>query len=109
MKLYIEYIQIILILLIKDKNGCDYHLYSDADVAGSSPVTQTNKAFFAQEHRKKFNVDNQTLIDDFKDLRSYKKVGEKYGVTDNAVKKRCIKNGIIDEIQKYITSRKRLQ
>lgn len=36
-------------------------------------------------------------------------VGEKYGVTDNAIKKRCIKNGIIDEIQKYITSRKRLQ
>lgn len=63
----------------------------------------------AQEHRKKFDVDNQTLIDDFKELRSYKKVGEKYGVTDNAIKKRCIKKGIIDEIQKYITSRKRLQ
>lgn len=61
----------------------------------------------SQEYRRKINVTNETLIEDFKKLKSYKKVGEKYGVSDNAIKKRCIKNGIIEEISQYITSRKR--
>ncbi len=60
-----------------------------------------------QEYRKKIEVDEKTLLKDFKELKSYKKVGEKYGVTDNAIRKRCIKNGIIDEVNKYITPRKR--
>lgn len=63
----------------------------------------------SQEYSRKFNVSDEDLINSFKILKSFKKVGEKYGVTDNAIKKRCIKNGIIDEIYKYITSRKRLQ
>ena len=59
----------------------------------------------AQEYRRKFDVSNETLIEDFKELKSYKKVGEKYGVSDNTIRKRCIKNGIIDIVKQYIISR----
>lgn len=68
-----------------------------------------NQIFCSQqcshEHSKKFDVDNDTLIEDFKTLKSYRKVGKKYGVSDNAIKKRCVKNGIIDIIKQYVTSR----
>ena len=51
----------------------------------------------------------ENIIEMYKNGCSRRQIGEKYGVTDNAIKKRCIKNGIIDEIRKYITSRKHLQ
>lgn len=59
-------------------------------------------------HRK-FEVDSEQLIEDIKTLKSFKKVGDKYGVSDNAIKKRCVKLGIYDVVKKYITSRKRKQ
>lgn len=59
------------------------------------------------DYHRKFDASNEEIIDSFKMLKSFKKVGEKYGVSDNAIKKRCIKNGIIDEVYKYIKSRKR--
>lgn len=54
---------------------------------------------------RKFEVTAPQLIEDFKDLRSYRAVGRKYNVSDNAIKKRCIKFGIICEIEKYIVKR----
>lgn len=54
---------------------------------------------------RKFEVTAPQLIEDFKDLRSYRAVGRKYNVSDNAIKKRCIKFGIIGEIEKYIVKR----
>lgn len=63
----------------------------------------------SHEYYKKFEASNVDLINSFKELKSFKKVGEKYGVSDKAIKKRCIKNGIIDEVYKYVISRKRLK
>lgn len=40
-----------------------------------------------------------TLIDDFKELKSFVQVGNKYGVTDNAVRKWCKTYGILDKIK----------
>ncbi|MBQ2175472.1 MAG: hypothetical protein II453_10575, partial [Alphaproteobacteria bacterium] len=56
---------------------------------------------------KKFDINSEQLIEDIKTLRSFKKVGDKYGVSDNAIKKRCIRLGIYDKVKEYITSRKR--
>lgn len=61
----------------------------------------------AQLGSVQWNVDTEQLLEDFKEIRSFRGVGEKYGVTDNAVKKRCKKLGIYEEIRKYITPRGR--
>lgn len=72
---------------------------------------QKNNKFCSQEcsqkYRRKLNVSDAELINSFKFLKSFRKVGERYGVTDNAIKKRCIQNNIVDEVYKYITPRKR--
>lgn len=54
---------------------------------------------------RKFEVSPSDLIEDFKELKSYRRVGFKYGVTDNAIKKRIKTLGIMHEIDKYITHR----
>lgn len=45
----------------------------------------------ASKHRRKVKSrpDIKTLIEDFKKLKSFVKVGKKYGVSDNAVRKWC--------------------
>lgn len=53
----------------------------------------------------KLSVDKETLIEDFKTLKSYMAVGRKYGVSDNAIRKRCIKLCIYNEIQDLIKHR----
>lgn len=40
-----------------------------------------------------------TLIEDFKELKSFVQVGKKYGVTDNAVRKWCKMYGILDKVK----------
>lgn len=40
-----------------------------------------------------------TLLNDFKELKSFVQVGKKYGVTDNAVRKWCSTYGILDKIK----------
>lgn len=60
-----------------------------------------------QQSRRMVNVSNEQLIEDFKELGSFRKVGEKYGVTDNAVKKTCKREHILEEVYKYVTSRAR--
>ena len=59
----------------------------------------------SQVYRRKFNADAKQLMDDFKEIKSFSGVGRKYGVTDNAVKKRCKTFGILDEVKQYITTR----
>lgn len=54
-----------------------------------------------------FETTAEELVNDFKILKSFREVGRKYGVSDNAIKRRTIKLGVFDEIQQYITSRKR--
>jgi predicted amidophosphoribosyltransferase len=56
-------------------------------------------------HKRKYDVTPEQLIDDFRMIKSFMGVGKKYGVTDNAIKKRCKILGIYDEIRKYITPR----
>jgi len=59
----------------------------------------------SEKARRKFEATPEQLIEDFKLIKSYSGVGRKYGVSDNAIKKRCIKFGIEDKIRKYITPR----
>ena len=40
-----------------------------------------------------------TLLEDFKELKSFVQVGNKYGVTDNAVRKWCKLYGILDKVK----------
>ena len=40
-----------------------------------------------------------TLLEDFKELKSFVQVGNKYGVTDNAVRKWCKTYGILDKVK----------
>ena len=56
----------------------------------------------AHEYHRKFNPSNNELINEFKNLGSFTKVAKLYNVSPNAIKRRCIKNGIIDEVYKYI-------
>ena len=56
---------------------------------------------------KKDTPSLEQLIIDFKEIQSYKKIGEKYGVRDNTIKKWFIKYGLpnnIKELKKYIDS-----
>lgn len=53
----------------------------------------------AQKDSRKFEVTKEQLIDDFKGLKTFRGVGRKYNVTDNAIRKRCKKLGILDEIK----------
>lgn len=59
----------------------------------------------AIEARKKFEVTPEQLIEDFKEIKSFSGVGRKYGVTDNAIKRRSKKLGVYEEIRKFITPR----
>jgi predicted nucleic acid-binding Zn ribbon protein len=54
---------------------------------------------------RKYEVTEEQLIKDFKELKSFSAVGRKYGVSDNAIKKRSKKLGVYDEIRQYITPR----
>lgn len=72
-------------------------------------ITGSGKKYCSQECSKigsrKFEVSGKQLIDDFRELKSFTSVGKKYGVSDNAIKKRCITLGIYDDIIIYITKR----
>lgn len=59
----------------------------------------------AQKAIRKFEVSQEQLVEDFKEFKSFSAVGRKYNVTDNAIKRRCKKLGVYDEIRQYITPR----
>lgn len=61
----------------------------------------------AQKDKHKFEVTIEQLVEDFKNLKSFSAVGRKYGVSDNAIKKRCKKIGVYDKIRQFITPRQR--
>ena len=51
---------------------------------------------------EKVHVEPDQLIKDMQELRSYTAVATKYGLTANAIKKKCIKYGLQDKIQPII-------
>lgn len=59
----------------------------------------------AEKASRKFEVTPEQLIEDFKEIKSFVGVGRKYGVTDNAIKRRCKKLGVYEEIRKFIIPR----
>ena len=59
----------------------------------------------AEKASRRFETTTSQLIEDFKELKSFVAVGRKYGVSDNAIKKRTKKLGIYDEIRQFITPR----
>lgn len=59
----------------------------------------------AKKASEKFNPSKEELIDKIKELRSYIKVGNFYGVSDASIKKRCKREGIYDEIYEFIIHR----
>jgi uncharacterized protein YjcR len=40
-----------------------------------------------------------TLLEDFKELKSFVQVGKKYGISDNAIRKWCKMYGILDKVK----------
>lgn len=59
----------------------------------------------AAKANRKFEASPEQLIEDFKEIKSFVGVGRKYGVTDNAIKRRCKKLGVYEEIRKFIIPR----
>lgn len=58
-------------------------------------------------HGRKFNIDKDSLLCLFRDLRSYRAVGAYLGVSDAAVKKRCKRLGIHELIKPIIREHQR--
>lgn len=65
---------------------------------------QRNNKYCSQECAHKANDSKRpdifTLLNDFKELKSFVQVGKKYGVTDNAVRKWCSLYSILDMVKK---------
>ena len=59
----------------------------------------------AEKASRRFEATPNQLIEDFKELKSFTAVGRKYGVSDNAIKRRCKKLGVYEEIRQFITPR----
>ena len=59
----------------------------------------------AEKASRRFEVTPNQLIEDFKELKSFTAVGRRYGVSDNAIKRRCKKLGVYEEIRQFITPR----
>lgn len=57
----------------------------------------------SQKASRKCEAGPEQLIEDFKILKSFRAVGRKYNVTDNAIKHKTQKLGIYDTITQYIT------
>ena len=69
--------------------------------------TEEKKLVAKEEIKRKINVKKDALISDFENIKSFSGVGRKYGVSDNAIKKYCKRNGFLEEVMKYITPRKK--
>lgn len=65
---------------------------------------QRNNKYCSQECAHKANGSKRpdvfTLLNDFKELKSFVQVGKKYGVTDSAVRKWCSLYSILDMVKK---------
>lgn len=60
----------------------------------------------AQQASQKFDVTAEELLGMFRETPNYTKIGKQLGVTANAVKKRCKRLGIYDEVSKLIQEEK---
>jgi predicted amidophosphoribosyltransferase len=61
----------------------------------------------AKHSRKVERPSLEQLINDFKELKAYTKIGKKYGVKDNSIKKWFISYGLpgkVGELKEYIKS-----
>ena len=83
----------------KKKIEPKYCQYCGKELEGTS---RRNK-YCSQECAHKANGSKRpdvfTLLEDFKELKSFVQVGKKYGVTDNAVRKWCKMYGILDKVK----------
>lgn len=57
--------------------------------------------------KDKLNINTDVLINDFKELKSFRGVGLKYQISDNGIRRYSKKIGVYDKIRQYITPRKK--
>ena len=76
-----------------------YCAYCEKELIGK----QYKNKYCSQECAHKANGSKRpdvfTLIEDFKELKSFVQVGKKYGVTDKAVRKWCSLYGTLDKVK----------
>lgn len=84
----------------KEKKFC---LVCGKEIKGDGEKYCSHECF--DKASRKYEVTEEQLIEDFKELKSFSAVGRKYGVSDNAIKKRSKKLGVYEEIRKFITPR----
>lgn len=87
--------------------SCGKELHNGQKVYCSNECRYPNKKETSIK-KNKLNVSADTLINDFKELKSFKSVGLKYQVSDNGIRKYCKKIGVYNEITQYIISKKRI-
>ena len=83
-------------------------------ICGSSFVVKSSESdirhycSYECSHRAshRFEISAGALLDILKETPNYTKVGEQLGVSANAVKKRCKRLGILDEVQQFIDAEK---
>lgn len=56
---------------------------------------------------EKVHIEKEQLLADFAELKSYRAVATKYGLSDNAIKKKCIKYEILDVIKPIVDANKK--
>lgn len=57
--------------------------------------------------KESVHIEADQLLKDIRELKSYTAVAAKYGLSDNAIKKKCIKYGIREQVQPIIDENKR--
>ena len=91
------------IKIIQEQQKPSYCQYCGKKIIGNGTKFCSYRC--AKNASKKFEISPDQLIKDFQEIKTYTGVGKKYGVSDNAVKKRCKRLGIYEKISKYITHR----
>lgn len=85
---------------------CGKELTSGQKVYCSNECRYSNKKE-TKVKKDKLNINAEILINDFKELKSFRGVGLKYQVSDNGIRRYCKKIGVYDKIRQYITPRKK--
>lgn len=76
-----------------------YCEYCGKELEGRSRQNKYCSQDYAHKANGSKRPDILTLLEDFKELKSFIQVGNKYGVTDNAVRKWCKTYGILDMVK----------
>lgn len=85
---------------------CGKELTSGQKVYCSNECRYSNKKE-TKVKKDKLNINTDVLINDFKELKSFRGVGLKYQVSDNGIRRYSKKIGVYDKIRQYITPRKK--